>query len=222
MGSVLRCQASGHFLGGGAMPKGAAGDDDRRGRGEMYRVDGDGMRPRPLLGMANLEKRPSLKRGESLDRVVVAKRSPTSPQPVKEDDECEPDYDSNSDSYEPDYDDTLDDLSQKDNSRGISSEGLVWKRRRGEDEKVRSVNMEVEEISTNRQVQQAEDRRGSELDVGRQQTKVRGGRENQMSAVVGKAIQETRVDPQERESSSIRMEGENWRGPATSVTRIRS
>merc|ERR1711971_346537 len=122
MGSVLRCQASGHFLGGGAMPKGAAGDDDRRGRGEMYGVDGDGMRPRPLLGMANLEKRPSLKRGESLDRVVVAKRSPTSPQPVKEDDECEPDYDS-----------TLDDLSQKDNSRGISSEGLAWKRRRGED-----------------------------------------------------------------------------------------
>ena len=97
----------------------------------MYRVDGDGMRPRPLLGMANLEKRPSLKRGEAEDRVVVAKRSPT----VNEDDECEPDYDSNSDSYEPDYDDTVDDLSRKDNSRGISGEGLVWKRRRGEDEK---------------------------------------------------------------------------------------
>ena len=183
----------------------------------MYRVDGDGMRPRPLLGMANLEKRPSLKRGEAEDRVVVAKRSPT----VNEDDECEPDYDSNSDSYEPDYDDTVDDLSRKDNSRGISSEGLVWKRRRGEDEKVRSVNRELEETPANRQVQQAEDRRGSQLDVGRQPTRGRG-MENQMSAVVGRAMEETRVAPQERDSSSKRMESESRRGPATSVTRMRN
>ena len=78
----------------------------------MYRSDGDGMRPRPLLGMANLEKRPSLKRGESEERVVVAKKSPRSPEPL--DEECEPDYDSNSDSYEPDYyDDIIDDLRSK-------------------------------------------------------------------------------------------------------------
>merc|ERR1719430_3095677 len=122
------------------MNRGALGDDSRQessgSRGKMYRSDGDGMRPRPLLGMANLEKRPSLKRGESEDRVVVAKRSPKSPDPVNEDDECEPDYDSNSDSYEPDYDETVDDLSRKDNSRGILSEGLVRERRRGENEKV--------------------------------------------------------------------------------------
>ena len=185
----------------------------------MYRSDGDGMRPRPLLGMANLEKRPSLKRGESEDRVVVAKRSPKSPDPVNEDDECEPDYDSNSDSYEPDYDDTVDDLSRKDNSRGISSEGLVRERRREESEKVRSVTSEVEEISTKRQFHQAEDRRGSQLDIGRQQIR---GRENQMSAVVGRAMQETRVAPIERDSRSMRMESQSRRAPATSVTAIRS
>ena len=181
----------------------------------MYRSDSDGMRPRPLLGMANLEKRPSLKRGESEHRVVAAKRSPRSPDPVNEDDECEPDYDSNSDSYEPDYDDTVDDLSRRDKSRGISSEGLVRERRSGENEKVRSGKIEVDEISTKREFHQAEERRGSQLDRGRQQ-QIRG-RENQMSAVVGRAMEETR-----RDSNGLRMDGQSRRAPDTSVTGIRS
>ena len=170
----------------------------------MYRVDGDGMRPRPLLGMANLEKRPSLKRGEAADRVVVAERSPT----LNEDDECEPDYDSSSDSYEPDYDDTVDDLSRKDNRRGISpSAGPGRNSRRGaEDEYGRSMKDEVEEISAHRQAQQPEDRRGSQL-VNRRPKPV--GMEKQMSAVVGRAMEEAR-------SSSVRVEpGQRGREPDT-------
>ena len=60
------------------------------------------------------------------------------------------------------------------------------------------------------------------MDIGRQQQQTRG-RENQMSAVVGKAMEETRMAPKERDS--MRMEGQSSsRGPAagTSVTRIRS
>ena len=178
------------------------------GRREMYRSDGDGMRPRPLLGMANLEKRPSLKRGGEEERTIVAKRSPRSPEPVNEDDECEPDYDSSSDSYEPDYDDTVDDLSRKDNRRGISpSKGPGRNSRRGaEDEYGRSVKDEVEEISAHRQAQQPEDRRGSQL-VNRRPQPV--GMEKQMSAVVGRAMEEAR-------SSSVRVEpGQRGREPDT-------
>ena len=181
------------------------------GRGKMFRSDSDGMRPRPLLGMANLEKRPSLKRGGEEERTIVAKRSPRSPEPVNEDDECEPDYDSSSDSYEPDYDDTVDDLSRKDNRRGISSAGPGRNSRRGaEDEYGRSMKDEVEEISAHRQAQQPEDRRGSQL-VNRRPQPV--GMEKQMSAVVGRAMEEAR-------SSSVRVEpGQRGREPDTSTGR---
>ena len=191
----------------------------------MYRSDGDGMRPRPLLGMANLEKRPSLKRGESEERVVVAKKSPKSPEPLEE--ECEPDYDSNSDSYEPDYyDDIIDDLSRKDNSTGFSSGGPVQTVRRGE----RGPG-KVENISSSRQFHQrqpggiprttdtfhqSEDRRGSQLDRGGQHQGRGEGMEAQMTKMVVRALEDTKGGGQERSSGNTRMESRGSKGEANS------
>ena len=76
-----------------------------------------------------------------------------------------------------------------------------------EDEYGRSVKDEVEEISAHRQAQQPEDRRGSQL-VNRKPV----GMEKQMSAVVGRAMEEAR-------SSSVRVEpGQRGREPGTSTT----
>ena len=197
----------------------------------MYRSDGDGMRPRPLLGMANLEKRPSLKRGESEERVVVAKKSSKSPEPL--DEECEPDYDSNSDSYEPDYyDDTIDDLSRKDNSTGFSSGGPVQTVRRGEKEPGKVENMSSSRHFHQRQREnippttntfhQSEDRRGSHLDRGGQHQGRGEGMEAQMTKMVVRALEDTKGGGQERSSGNTRMESRGSKGEVNSSSKTRN